>query len=68
MLSNATMETYTQKIDQCFSCHNTLPVWEKVNGKRVKLQGTNFNLSHVLVQEYFRAKARKMGVSVRSLR
>ena len=68
MLSNATMETYTQSDSQCFSCHNTLPVWETVNGYRVKLPGTNFNLSHILVPEYFRESMTKRGVGVRAVR
>ena len=68
MLSNSTMETYTQADDQCFSCHNTLPVKRPVGGQEVTLPATNFNISHVLVVEYFRAMAEKQGMKVRSVR
>ena len=68
MLSNATMETFTQNDNQCFSCHNTLPQFEQVNGAMKQLPGTNFNISHALVQEYFRALATQDGVAVRALR
>lgn len=68
MLSNATMETFTQNEAQCFSCHNTLPIWETIKGHRIKLPGTNFNLSHALVQEYFRTMATSLGMRVRPMR
>lgn len=68
MLSNATMETFTQNEQQCFSCHNSLPVFKAIEGSEVKLSGTNFNLSHILVQEYFRTRAVARGTSVRAVR
>ena len=68
MLSNATMETYTQSGAQCFSCHNTLPVRLPVGGREVTLPATNFNISHVMVGEYFRAMAAQQGSKVRALR
>lgn len=68
MLSNATMETYTQNEQQCFSCHNSLPSFKSFVGSELKLPGTNFNLSHILVQEYFRTRAAARGASVRTVR
>lgn len=68
MLSNATMETFTQNEQQCFSCHNSLPVFKSIGASEVKLPGTNFNLSHILVQEYFRTRAVARGASVRTVR
>lgn len=68
MLSNATMETFTQAQQQCFSCHNTLPVFKTYKGGGLTLPGTNFNLSHILVQEYFRASAKQQGVQPRAIR
>lgn len=68
MLSNATMETFTQAQQQCFSCHNTLPVFKTYKGGGLTLPGTNFNLSHILVQEYFRASAKQQGAPPRSVR
>ena len=68
MLSNATMETFTQNGAQCFSCHNTLPQFETINGSQAMLPGTNFNISHALVGEYFRSLAAQQGLSGMSLR
>ena len=68
MLSNSTMETFTQNDQQCFSCHNSLPQFEKVSGNLVQLPGTNFNISHALVQEYFRALAAQEGMTIKALR
>ncbi|MFT5787123.1 MAG: hypothetical protein ACI9KK_002485 [Ascidiaceihabitans sp.] len=68
MLSNSTMETFTQNDQQCFSCHNSLPQFEKVSGQLVELPGTNFNISHALTQEYFRTLATQQGMSIKALR
>lgn len=69
MLSNATMETYTQNDQQCFSCHNTLLVEETLkNNAKATLPATNFNVSHILVGEFFRAMSQKAGLKVRALR
>ncbi|MEP2937630.1 MAG: hypothetical protein ABJM06_09880 [Gilvibacter sp.] len=54
MLSNATIETFTQKIvseNQCFSCHNTNAMTDVPSGINM-LGGKNINLSHVLLKNY----------------
>jgi len=68
ILSNSTMETYTQNDQQCFSCHNSLPVEETVGGTKHTLPGTNFNISHALVIEYFRTVSQQQGLKVRATR
>lgn len=53
-LSNATIETFTQKIvseNECFSCHNTNAVTD-VPSEFKMLGGKNINLSHVLLKNY----------------
>ena len=62
------METYTQADQQCFSCHNSLQVTEQVGGAPHTLPGTNFNISHALVMEYFRTVAQGQGLAVRAVR
>jgi len=44
-LSNATMETFTQSIQNCFSCHNTMA---KTIGRQVHIPGRKLNMSHAL--------------------
>lgn len=52
-LSNATMETFTQSASaNCFSCHRTIE--ESRDG--VTIGAKNLNLSHVLLDAYFRAR------------
>ncbi len=46
MLSNATLETFTQTTQNCFSCHNTFPM-------EPGQPGMNMNVSHVF-SELFR--------------
>lgn len=53
-LSNATIETFTQKIvseNECFSCHNTQAVTDVPSTIKM-LGGKNINLSHVLLKNY----------------
>lgn len=53
-LSNSTIETFTQSIvtqNECFSCHNTLPVTYTPEGIRI-LPGKNASTSHILLKNY----------------
>jgi hypothetical protein len=53
-LSNSVIETFTQKVssmNQCFSCHNTMPVTSVPEGVKV-LPGKNANTSHILLKNY----------------
>lgn len=53
-LSNATIETFTQKVrseDQCFSCHRTDAVYPTEAPDKV-LPGKNLNISHILLNAY----------------
>ncbi|NUO02482.1 MAG: hypothetical protein HUU01_17900 [Saprospiraceae bacterium] len=54
LLSNATIETFTQKVqsqNECFSCHNTMPLTNVPLGKPI-LPGKNLITSHILVKNY----------------
>lgn len=56
-LSNTTIETFTQSQsaqDNCFACHNTLAVTPP-NSIAPALPGLDVDISHVLINEYFRA-------------
>jgi hypothetical protein len=56
-LSNSTVETFTQSqstADNCFACHNTVQVLSP-NSTAPSLPGLNVNVSHVLINDYFRA-------------
>ena len=44
-LSNATMETFTQSIQNCFSCHNTMA---RAIRHQVYIPGRTLNMSHAL--------------------
>lgn len=44
-LSNATMETFTQSIQNCFSCHNTMA---RTINQQVHIPGRKLNMSHSL--------------------
>ncbi|OAB78794.1 hypothetical protein [Cochleicola gelatinilyticus] len=53
-LSNATIETFTQKVrsqNQCFSCHNSNAMTNVPTGMKL-LGGKNINLSHILLNNY----------------
>ena len=54
LLSNATIETFTQTVrseNNCFSCHNT-EMYNPTDFKIAPLQGTNLNLSHIILEAY----------------
>jgi hypothetical protein len=56
-LSNTTVETFTQSQsaqDNCFACHNTVQVISQ-NTRAPSLPGLNVGLSHVLINDYFKA-------------
>ena len=61
-LSNATIETFTQSqstMNNCFRCHNTLQKAVPLaggGGARRALPAKNVNISHVLVNGYFRGR------------
>ena len=61
-LSNVTMETFTQKVLEqrnCFGCHNTMQRFPPTQDIDVTpLPGKNLNVSHILVNQYFRASDR----------
>ena len=59
-LSNATVETFTQSQsaqDNCFACHNTVQVPSQT-AKAPALPGLNVDISHVLINEYFKAASK----------
>jgi hypothetical protein len=54
LLSSAVIETFTQNAvstNQCFSCHNTMPIVNTENIKQA-LPGKDVSTSHVLLQKY----------------
>lgn len=54
VLSNSTIETFTQKIrsqNQCFSCHNSMAVTNVPEPVEI-LPGKNVNTSHILLKRY----------------
>jgi hypothetical protein len=54
LLNNSVIETFTQNVQSdhnCFSCHNTL-MYNPANPSTPSLQGTNINLSHVILEAY----------------
>lgn len=56
-LSNTAVETFTQSQsaqDNCFACHNTVQVTSP-NPAVPALPGLNVDISHVLINEYFKA-------------
>jgi hypothetical protein len=60
-LSNATVETFTQSQsaqDNCFACHNTVQVTAEKPWLKA-LPGMNVDISHVLINEYFKAQDAK---------
>lgn len=52
-LSNATMETFTQPTQNCFSCHNTAKQFQFVGSSTTIIPGKNLNLSHFMVNGTF---------------
>ncbi len=62
-LSNSTIETFTQGAkfqNNCFWCHNTKMKYPPASNSGVKpLPGKNLNLSHLLVNNYFRSAQRQ---------
>jgi len=60
-VSNTTVETFTQSQsaqDNCFACHNTVQVTSQ-NTQVPSLPGLNVDISHVLLDEYFKAAAKQ---------
>jgi hypothetical protein len=56
-LSNASMETFTQRSRvNCLRCHNTLRKEETIGGKKVELPGKKILISHVVVDAFFRGQ------------
>ena len=54
LLNNSVIETFTQNVQNehnCFSCHNTL-MYNPSDPSIPPLQGTNINLSHVILEAY----------------
>lgn len=54
LLNNSVIETFTQNVqsdNNCFSCHNTL-MYNPSDPSIQPLQGTNINLSHVILEAY----------------
>ena len=61
LLSNATIETFTQSqstMDSCFRCHNTNQRFNPAPGGPQALPGKNVNISHIIVNGYFRNRER----------
>jgi hypothetical protein len=59
-LSNSTIETFTQSQSaqqNCFACHNTVQVSSE-NSEAPSLPGIDVNLSHVLINDYFKAASK----------
>ncbi|SDE99651.1 hypothetical protein [Ulvibacter litoralis] len=57
-LSNATIETFTQKVrsqNECFSCHNTNALTSVPTDMKI-LGGKNVNISHILLKNYIGGK------------
>ena len=57
LLSNSVIETFTQIVrtqNNCFSCHNTLMYNPPDPAIAEPLQGTNLNLSHIILEAYLR--------------
>lgn len=60
-VSNTTVETFTQSQsaqDNCFACHNTVQVTSQTT-QVPSLPGLNVDISHVLIDEYFKAAAKQ---------
>jgi hypothetical protein len=54
LLNNSVIETFTQNVqssNNCFSCHNT-QMYNPPTASIPPLQGTNINLSHVILEAY----------------
>jgi hypothetical protein len=54
LLNNSVVETFTQNVvgnNNCFGCHNTM-MYNPPNSSIPSLQGTDINLSHVILEAY----------------
>jgi len=54
LLNNSVIETFTQNVqsdNNCFSCHNTL-MYNPSDPSIQPLQGTNLNVSHIILEAY----------------
>lgn len=61
LLNNSVIETFTQNVqsdNNCFSCHNTL-MYNPSDPSIPPLQGTNINLSHVILEAYVANQPKK---------
>ena len=61
LLNSAVIETFTQNVqsdNNCFSCHNTL-MYNPSDPSIPPLQGTNINLSHVILEAYIANQPKK---------
>lgn len=57
-LSNSVIETFTQHIksqNECFSCHNTMPIFNTPEGVSM-VGGKNVSTSHILLKNYLGQK------------
>jgi hypothetical protein len=63
LLNNAVIETFTQNVqsdNNCFSCHNTL-MYNPPEASVQPLQGTNINLSHIILEAYLQNQPQGKG-------
>lgn len=61
LLNSAVIETFTQNVqseNNCFSCHNTL-MYNPTDPSIPPLQGTNINLSHIILEAYVANQPKK---------
>ncbi len=61
LLNSSVIETFTQNVqsqNNCFSCHNTL-MYNPTDPSIPPLQGTNINLSHVILEAYVRNQGKE---------
>lgn len=63
LLNNSVIETFTQNVqsdNNCFSCHNTL-MYNPSDPSIQPLQGTNINLSHIILEAYIQNQPKGKG-------
>lgn len=63
LLNNAVIETFTQNVqhdNNCFSCHNT-QMYNPSDPSIPSLQGTNINLSHIILEAYLQNQPKGKG-------
>ena len=61
LLGNAVIETFNQAVqsqNNCFSCHNTM-MFNPTDPKIQPLQGTDINLSHIILNAYLENQPKK---------